>query len=209
MLLKAEPQILRPTQAAYDGLARTQLAALADLAHQLAIGAITPEEWADRFHEILLRGHSQAWMLGRQLAGDLRPLSDGDLFMGRGRADLESTWMRSFLENIVDGRYTDDEGNLSEAAIRHRSQMYQGKQRATSSIAWTEAGPPEAEYHWILVAEDHCDDCPRIEKLSPFTLETLFTHPGDGDTTCRNNCACFLKRGDGVEMFQRYPRPAA
>lgn len=208
MLIKAEPSILRPNQGAWDAFMRLRYAELADIAHQLAIGAITPDEWADRFHAILLEGHANANMMGRNLAGDMMGRTGLDDLVGRGRADLESTWMQPFIEDIVSGRYDDEDGVMSEDAVRNRSQMYAGKMRATTSKAWVDTGPPDILYQWVLVAENHCDDCPRIAAISPFTVDTLFTHPGDGDTQCLTNCQCYLRRDDGVEMFRPYPRAA-
>lgn len=165
------------------------------------------DDWFEQFDAILLEGHTHAWQLGRNLAGDL---SDdiNDLLRGMDRRDEESYYLRGFLEALrgKDARYWDEELDAwRDDAIKARQDLYLGKMRATANDAFVESTPPALdEFYWRLGAvEDHCAECPELAELSPYEKATMFTHPGACDTPCKMNCTCYLERGDGVVGFKR------
>lgn len=196
-------RLLPPTQTDYNAMIETRRRELDRLVDQLADKKITPLEFTTRLDAVLAEGHSEAWRLGRQLAGDLRLRHDADSAVGRTKADLESQFVQGLLMDLHTGRYASDAGDLRPGPIRSRLNLYLGKMRGTANEAWTEAGPENAEYDWKLGgAENHCGDCPYLAEGSPYTSETLPTHPGSGDTPCLGNCTCFLEREDGAEGFK-------
>jgi len=183
-----------PSNADYAQMIRHRAGDLARICHNLATGRIDIDQFGELFDGVLLKGHTDGWVMGRQRAGDSRDITDADRLAGLAAKDSEAQFLNGFLDDLRNGRYLDDAGELKEAAIRARSNLYLGKVRATSAEAFVEASDPAEEYIWILVAEEHCEDCPRIADLSPFTKDTIIGFPGSGDTECLGNCKCFLKR---------------
>lgn len=206
-MIKASTPIYTPsrvTQADFESVMRARRAEIFRVTARLSVELATPEDWADYFDAILYRGHVQASVLGRNLAGDLWPEGEIDQIRGLAAKDADAEFLSNFLDDIKTGRYTLEDGELNQKAIINRGDLYLKKMRATASEAFVDAGEPDEEYTWSLGANDHCLDCPRIAALSPFTPDTLFTHPGQGDTQCLGNCTCVLKRDrDSLAMFDR------
>ncbi|MCC7229263.1 MAG: hypothetical protein IT203_02650 [Fimbriimonadaceae bacterium] len=196
----------RPTQADFDAMVRRRRRELRHITEQFAGGQLNPDQWADRFDSILLAGHSRAWHLGRKLAGDLRDFNDDDRLMGLAAKDGDAEYLRSFLEAIKagDARYVDESGRLRPDAIMNRANLYLGKMRGTSAEAFVAASDDAEQFDWVLGAnERHCEDCPRIARLSPFEKSTMFTYPGSGDTECLGNCLCYVRRrSDRLTAFK-------
>lgn len=187
----------RPTQADYDNMIRRRRRELRNVTEQLARGDITAQTWADRFDSILLSGHSRAWHLGRHLAGDTSEFGEDDRLAGMAAKDPEGEYLNAFLGDLLkrDPRYFDEDGNLRSDAVMNRGNLYLGKMRGTANEAFVAASDEDEQFDWVLGgAEKHCEDCPRIAKLSPFDKTTLWTHPGQGDTECLGNCKCFIRR---------------
>lgn len=183
---------------------RARRADLFRITARLAVNLSTAEEWADYFDAILYQGHTRASVLGRHLAGDLWPEGIEDQYRGISWKDGDAEFLGNFLEDIKTGRYTGEDGVLNQKAVIQRGDLYLKKMRASASEAFVSAGEPDEEYAWILGANEHCEDCPRLAALSPFTPDTLFTQPGEGDTECLSNCTCVLRRiRDNVETFSR------
>lgn len=166
------------------------------------------DDWFEQFDAILLEGHTAAYEMGRNLAGDL---SDdiNDLLRGMAARDEESYYLRGFLEALRarDERYWDAEIDAwRDGAIKARQDMYLGKMRATANDALVDNTPPDLdEFYWRLGAvEDHCEECPQMADLSPFTRDTMFTTPGACETPCKHNCTCHLERVDGRSGFKRF-----
>lgn len=185
-------------------MVRAANADLFRITSRLATELIPADDWADFFKAILFNGHTQAAMMGRRLAGDEWPMLEDDRIRGLAAADADDNFLNRFLGDIKTGRYTDDEGALKQAQVMNRGGLYLKKMRVTASEAFVDAGEPDEEYIWKLGLNDHCADCPRLAALSPFTPDTLFAHPGDGDTECLSNCNCVLVRAsDKVPTFDR------
>lgn len=164
-------------------------------------------DWFDQFDAILLDGHTSAYEMGRHLAGDLTD-DVNDLLRGMAARDAESYYVRGFVQALVDldPRYWDAELKAWRVdAIKARQDLYLGKLRGTANDAFVSKSPADLnEWYWRLGgAEEHCEECPQIADLSPFTADTLFTKPGHCDTPCRMNCLCHLERVDGVVGFKR------
>lgn len=161
------------------------------------------------FKSYIADAHAKAAVLGRQKAGDNAGLSADDVILGKQIAETESKYLDRFIEDLQNGRYTDNE----EAAIR-RAKMYTDLLRGTSNRAFVTASLPHVMFRWILGAnENHCDDgdgldCPSISVGGingdgTYPASELPTTPGEGDTPCLGNCLCDLEREDGVIGFGR------
>ncbi len=177
---------------------RTKLHAAID---KLAAGNISHDAWHEEFYDALVHGHSQAWTMGRQRAGDLSATSRDDLLMGREMADRESDWLHTFLVDLESGRYTDEHGTLQVAAVKTRADLYAQKLRGTANEAFVETGEDDDEIYWILGGGQHCPDCPRWAEMSPFTKDTMPAYPCSGDCQCLGNCHCHLERHRGNDIL--------
>lgn len=187
---------------------RARQSELDALAKQLASGEIDAREWADSFDKVLFDGHTRAWAMGRQRAGDLRDLTQEDVWAGLAAKDGEAPFLQSFMQDIAGGRYTDEEGNLKLGAIRQRASLYVGKMRGSASEAWVKAGPQDEAITWVMLAIEHCRDCPEMASLNPWEPGDLWAYPGSGDTECLGNCKCILRRASGAESFRHPSTPA-
>lgn len=207
---KAAPYLIprRPSQGSFNAMMRARQRELDDLCMRLAKGEISIREWADDFDSVLLNGHTQAWAMGRQRGGDLRPLSPSDQLVGIAAKDQEAVYLHGFMQDIQNGRYTDDEGLLKVGHIKQRASLYVGKIRGTASEAWANASPADMTMNWVMLAMEHCTDCPRMAALSPWDPQDLWAYPGSGDTECLGNCKCILRREDGEESFRHPSTPA-
>ena len=150
--------------------------------------------------------HSEAIKLGRALAG-AKPLDDDELLrQARTAKDTESEFLNNFVHQLKadDPRYVDEDGHFIEGSMDARATLYVGRLRGTANQHFVESSPPDLGWVWELGGnEHHCEDCPRMASLSPFTRDTLFSYPGDGSTECLGNCTCRLVRSDGISGFGR------
>ena len=209
MQTKAAPSVLRPpSQGDFNRMLRLRQRELEAITKRLASGEIDIREWGDQFDSILLNGHTQAWMMGRQRAGHLLDLGFDDQMAGIALKDTESEYLHGFMLDILNGRYTDENGKLKIGAINSRSSLYVGKMRGSANESWTNYGPDDQKLSWVMLALEHCHDCPRLASLSPWDKTDLWAYPGSGDTECLGNCKCILRREDGSESFRHPMTPA-
>ena len=213
LLSKAAPALIprRPSQGNFNAMMKARQRELDELNKRPCAREITVREWADEFDRVLLNGHTRAWMLGRQRAGDLAELNNSDFLAGMAAKDPEAYYLHGFMQDIVNGRYLDDQGNLNYGPIRSRSQLYVGRMRGTASESWAVNSPQDMRVYWIMLALEHCEDCPRMAALtanSEFTSSELWAFPGDGSTRCVGNCKCVLRLEDGAESFRHPSTPA-
>jgi len=180
----------------------------------LASGQINSQTWAARIQDSLSGAHATAAALGRSAAlGHPQAVSDADKIIGHAVAAGDAVFLRQFREDIDTGRYIGDEGALNERAVDARLVLYGNKLRATANRAFAEASEPGGLYEWLLDdMAHHCSgdggmNCPSIAEGSPYTLDSLPTWPGAGETPCGTNCRCSVMRvGDGYAPFEEPAR---
>lgn len=167
-------------------------------AAQLAAGEITPQRWRALMDQLILMGHTESHMIGQRAAGAVGSGSRAAT-TARTIRDFESFFLQGFFEDIVQGRMNDKSGVLKLTQVQARARMYVLKTRSTQAMGFVDASPPDASYDWVLGAvEDHCEECPYIADHGPYYENTLYTHPGEGDTPCLVSCKCFIRRDDGA-----------
>lgn len=178
-------------------LARDTDRAMRELFERLASGDITPDMWQRLYVNLVQSGHVDSHLIGQALAGtyESRPglaaIRAGDLMSG------ELGYILGFA-NDLRNRYL-VEGALDVDRVMNRARLYIGKMRGSAGVGFVDGSPVELEFNWRLGGvEDHCEDCPIIAGLSPFTIATIYTHPGMGDTPCLGNCKCYWEREDGL-----------
>jgi hypothetical protein len=162
--------------------------------------------WGDDFYDIILQTNANAIWIGRDLITETdTKFSSNDVLRARGYADVDAEYLQGFLDDLADGRYTDDDGNLKLNQIRNRMRLYLGKARGVSAQASVDGLPLETEIYWRLGSnEKHCGECPTLASISPFFPDDLFTTPGAGDTPCLGNCKCYLEfKLDEGTLYER------
>lgn len=155
-------------------------------------GDIDADAFVSQFSDQLTAGHESAAKLGAQLAG-----YTGDTLPVDVREYLAATIGNEteFLQELVDDVSA---GAKSPAQARLAARRYAQRMSGTVSAAFHEASPRGSKWWWQLGAAEHCEDCPRLESMSPFDHDELLTRPREGETQCMQGCKCRLVRGDGV-----------
>lgn len=166
---------------------------------------IGPTQWFIAMKDVLHEGHTLAGALGRQRAGDLTPRSVVDELWGVVAMREEETYLQGFYQALQnqDKRYYDDFGKVKPGSLKGRQFQYVQKMRGTANQSFANSSDPSMLFDWVMLHSEHCPRCPELQAGSPYTKETLPTHPGSGDTPCRSNCGCVLVRYDGVIGFAR------
>lgn len=193
----------RPSQAAYNKLQGKADRQAAKLAGRVSRGTITPDVWADLFIDTLQERHSDAAALGRQRAGIAGARNGDDEDLGAAVATDEWRFLQSFRDDIKNGRYDSEDGTLNADAIATRASWYTKKLLATANEAFVQSSSEKATFLWILgeTVEEHCTQCPDLAKGGPYSRDNIPTYPRQGNTKCLFNCACHLKRKDGISSF--------
>ncbi len=200
------PEIVTPTQADYNAMVKARRRELHAIAEKFGSGDLTDAEWSKFFESVLLEGHTSAWQMGRHLSGDLTESVD-DVLWGLGKAAEPGNDLRGFLADLVakDPRYWNDSlETWNVDAIKSRSDLYLPGMRASANEAFVKFTPHELDEFWWRLggAEHHCEDCPLLASLSPYTKATIVAQPGSRDTECREGCTCYWEREDGVSGFK-------
>lgn len=185
-------------------LAFTTFAGFRKLIKQLAGNEITLGEFEARVEALLFESHARASVIGRNISGDLTPMTAEDRLLASLVVDGEKRFLNKFINDIRSGKYTLEDGALHVIPIERRAVLYTTKLRGTMHESFVNVSKTGSTFDWILIAEDNCSDCPRIAAGSPYTAATLPTYPGNGETECITNCKCVLMRDDGV-VTESYP----
>jgi len=192
------PPPKKPTQNDF----RRFLLGMRDSAHSLgdkiAANQISPRQFGEDLYSLLRQGHSDAWKLGRNRAGDFTDNPFMDALTGRSVADSESDWILGFVQRISDGVYLTEDGEWREKLFNSHLNLYVAKARGTANEAFTESSPAESTFDWILGAvEEHCEECPLYASMSPWLKDEIITNPGQGETPC----LCITSGGSMVQTI--------
>lgn len=200
---RVKPKPAEESDAEFIAITLNMRMRLRELTERLGRGAITLDEWNDQFATILQRAHFESWIAGKVRGGDLAAPTITDAMMARAAKDAELVWLNNFTAQLMarDPRYFSEDGLLKIDAVAGRAETYSQKLRGTANVAFVETSHVLDEINWVMTTVEHCADCPRLEALSPYTKDTLFTYPGGGDTSCLFRCGCELRRSDGVNSF--------
>lgn len=154
-----EGRLLRPLQ-----IRRLRDDLASEVARQIRIetdlmlsGKVEIDAWANNVERMLLRGQGSGYAFGR---GGIAQMTDGDYDRLARLLDEQSGFFGQFKAEI-------EAGNLSDAQIAARAEMYAG-----STINAYEQGQ-----HQAAIGDSEADwDLP--------------VYPADGGTTCLSRCRC-------------------
>ena len=166
-------------------------------------GGAGAREFGKRLTEILAERHGAAAALGRQRAGSKGKRTRLDDYVGVTVMQREQAHLGKFVQEILLGRYTDEDGNAKVSQLKRRAESYLGRMVGTANETFVMASGKEALFTWVLGgAEKHCSACPSLAAGSPYTSRTLPTMPKKNQTPCLMNCLCHLLRDDGMKGFE-------
>lgn len=154
-------------------------------------------EFEEAIIEHLQEAHTRGVVIGRHWAGDMaaRELDD-ELFAGRV-VEGQLKFLSGFIQDIEDGRYSLEGGYTS--GLDNRLKMYGDRVGGTMSEVFVLASPEDDSFTWHMLADEHCDDCPRWAAGGPYTAKTLPAHPRDGTSACKMGCRCVVvRKSDGT-----------
>lgn len=201
----------RPNQAQFAKVCRATGRKLDRLAQQLAAGDLRLTDFQELCLDVLEEGHGLAAALGRRRAGDPVLVDGLDALRARQVMRNEREYFKAFVEQLrdKDKRYVDPEfGTFDPDKIASRSRGYIGKMRGTANNAFVDTSQVYDLFDWVMLAAEHCSQCPELQAGSPYKRDELPTRPGAGETPCRQNCGCVLVRHDGIVGFARYNDPS-
>jgi len=179
-----------------------------ELTRLLSTGDLDSREWAEAFRKELRAAHSEAWAIGRRLAGHVGAVGEDDVAAGLAAWDRQERFFTRFLADVESGRYTKkaEEGEdaaLNEKAVNDRSLKYVASVKGTAHESFRVALRDEPT-NWNLGLSAHCKpskshpyDCPSLAGQSPKPADEWPTAPGRGECPCGGNCTCFLSTVDG------------
>lgn len=200
---KREPQVIRlrrPGQARMQALVDGTRKRMNKLVLDYSTGNLGGRQFGQAMDKLLLDRHTRAAKLGRNRAGDMAP-SLIDQIEGHRVMQGERAYLRKFTQDLLDGRYTDPEAGVDSKAVLRRAHSYAGRMSGTANEAFVSASAAYLLTWHLGAVEEHCDDCPRYAAGSPYKWDEMPTVPGANATQCKFNCACSLKRSDGVTGF--------
>lgn len=99
----------------------------------------------------------------------------------------EYRYLTRFAQQIANGQ-------ISQAQALARIRQYGNATQQSYYREYAQATPDNEVIHWDLNPAEHCGDCLDLNSGSPYTSATLPTVPGAGNTQCRGNCKCTLRR---------------
>lgn len=174
---------------------------LREITAALASRTISTPEWGGLMLEALAHGHAEAGYLGRVRAGDTAPFDLDDRRFGALVAQEEAPYLNAFEQDLLGGKYTQEDGTLDVERIQRRAALYVARIYGTANEAlsltidepiWWRLGEPETS---------HCRECPALAAGSPYAPGTLPTVPLGNATSCLSQCLCWLETASGLIGF--------
>lgn len=146
----------------------------------LLSGKINVSTWERQTAELIKNVSLYQYSLG---IGGLKQMDWRDYAELNGKLNLQYQYLRAFSNEII-------RGNLSEAQIAARTQMYYNKTRHFYEDGRLE-GHSRNGYLWerrVIAASHSCSDCIRYSGMGWAKIGTL-PNPGE-NCQCRANCRC-------------------
>jgi len=171
--------------------------ALTDFDRSSARSGATPDQivklqkaWATALQNAMARSFRKGYgSRGRQDASSLtydKIVADAPIF--KKILDKHTAFANQFAQEYSTG-YTDRRGAMGVGA---RSNMYAQALRGAFNAGAVHGSMRDDKIWWRLGVAEHCSDCIALAASGPYTMDTLPTVPGNGDTICKTNCACHL-----------------
>lgn len=161
-------------------------AALAELATLAAEGGITEAQFIMLMREEIKSTYIQQYLI-----------VNGSTNMSQSDWGTLGSLIKEQYK-YLDG-FAGEIGNLTEAQIKARMDMYINSSRSANAAAMQnlEQANGASMMRWVLgETEDHCEDCLGYVNQGWVTIGEL-PLPGDGESQCLTNCKCSVEFGTG------------
>lgn len=141
-------------------------------------------KFASEFFKLMRTGAEEAYDRGRQSTGKAIDADSSKTY-----AALLVTQQAPFIYKFGDDVRL-NRGNMDKV---RRAEMYGVQLDAAFMAGLLRACPSHWVVEWKLGPTEHCEDCEHISGDGPYTVGTMPTVPGAGETSCLSNCGCYLK----------------
>jgi len=197
-ITNAQAQVMIEESIAASGAAVDTMASLA------AEGAMSSRGWLTAMREEIKREYIRQYTAG---IGGVDRMTQRDWGSVGGMIRDQYRYLDGFAEQL---------GQLSEAQIRARAQMYinsarEAYERAHGRVA-SKSGFASLVSWVVNPAAENCPDCLEYQAMGPqeaptgggFPVGDSVTWPGSGSTQCLTNCKCELTytNEQGEEFWQ-------
>ena len=170
-----------------------------------AAGELDNNIFRDEFEAVMAGSIAHANAIGYTLAraqttGDWSQeptISPSDMAAAVALIQMRRKYLDEFIADVQGGRYTDDQGSISAAAVSARSAMYVGTAYYSANRTWLNSLPSEMLIYWNALP-GCCDGCSARQEGGPYTRASLPGIPGDGSTPCMMNCRCSISTDTGA-----------
>lgn len=159
--------------------------ALEGLTRQVYAGQLNVAQWQIAVAQELKDAHLAQAMFA---VGGKRNMTAVDYGRVGGVLADEYRYLSNFADDIASG-------TRSLAQSLPRIRQYGNSSQQAYWRAMTTRTTDEEWIHWELNPAEHCQDCLDLAGSSPYKPGNLPTWPGAGETRCRGNCNCTLRRG--------------
>jgi hypothetical protein len=156
---------------------------LAALTRQLYAGQINVAQWQAAGASVLKDAHLSASAAARGISGM------GSVEFGRVGGTLadEYRFLNGFAVDIANG-------SVSEAQALARINQYASASKQAYWREYTQMTARNEVVWWELNPGESCGDCMSLAAGSPYKPSDLTKFPGSGQTACRGNCNCTLRK---------------
>ena len=162
-------------------------------------GRVNAVDWLAGMRQEIKEEYIRQYLLGR---GGLEQMTPSDWGSIGGMLKEQYSYLSGFYQEIA-------AGNLSEAQIAMRSNMYTNSareafERAQAKVA-AAAGMDEVIWE-VSAGVENCEDCLAFAAMGwqPVSEDPYNgAYPGSGDTQCLTNCQCFetYRKSETGEVF--------
>ena len=158
-----------------------------------------PEVFGLKFSHLMGKGLTRSYQLGQEAVLKRKG--------GAGGRRMAASVLAGQLRHMY--RFAQDIRNKQgRMNYRQRADMYGAQLDAAFLRGMVEAMEGDDVVHWKLHPAEHCPDCIQLARRSPYTVSSLPTVPGEGQTECLSNCRCTLEFHPKAASRREYPTPA-
>jgi hypothetical protein len=154
--------------------------------NRLMAGKITEDEFNKLQQKTIKTHFTSAFLLGKRFNQNTEiTLSDNERRMIVFQTTKEMEFMKRFAKDIIN--------NTGKMNYKRRMDMYAGGLDPMFRFADIAYLPEDIDIQWKLgITDKHCLDCLFFAANSPYKKKTLPGVPKSCNSSCLNNCRCFL-----------------
>jgi len=170
-------------------------ASLLEVVALLELSEISLNAYVEQTLTITTTAYIEAVRIGQDRAGIVGGLTDAQVQAGIRMATKRTPGIQDIGAKIQNQ-------DLSEKQIAQRIKGITEGIVGAANEGWRTGLAPDVLITWHDTGDSgECNDCVRLAAGSPYTVDTLPTIPGAGETQCYENCRCYLETDGGQTSF--------